>query len=194
MFIPSRKDLWDRGKALFPNVDAAIDGLREHCQTFMQNPGMPVGNADLQAFHTAYVAWRQRVIDGLNQDLAAADGWVVEVETAVQQTHGQSAPLPTGQYTNGVGRRSGSRGKGKVQHQRRINDAGDAIDLIRETLDLLDELPEEAEDFRSSVGEKLENMQIWIEEHDKVTDRMAEAIENMHGGALRWRNKQRYRR
>jgi hypothetical protein len=189
MFVPPRKDLFDRGKALFSRTDEAINGLREHCRTFVQNPGVPVSNDGLQLFHSTYVAWRQSIIDALVQDLALADGWLVEVETATQQTHGQPAPLPSGSY-NGDGQRRG-RGKNKAPQQRRVHDPQSALDVIEETLDILDELPEEAEDFVSSVGEKLENMRNWIEEKDKVTDRMAEAIENMHGGALRWRNRGR---
>jgi len=66
-------------------------------------------------------------------------------------------------------------------------EAEEALELCESILNDLEELPEEAEDFAASVGEKVSGMQEWIEEKDFVTDKMAEALKNMRHAVDRWR-------
>lgn len=53
-------------------------------------------------------------------------------------------------------------------------------------LDLLEELPERAQDFVMSCTERLQDMQNWAEEHGHVTARMLETVGNIQSGAERW--------
>ena len=62
-----------------------------------------------------------------------------------------------------------------------------AIDLCDVILDqLLDELPDEASDFRASVEERVTDMRQWVVERGHVTERQAEALQNMRAGCERW--------
>ena len=65
-------------------------------------------------------------------------------------------------------------------------EADEAISLCDEILKKIDELPERAEDFGDSVKTKVEDMQIWIEEHNTVTAAQAKALENMNAGVYKW--------
>lgn len=55
-----------------------------------------------------------------------------------------------------------------------------------DALDLLDELPEAAEEFAGSCREKIESMRDWADENDYVTAPMVKALRNMVRGAERW--------
>lgn len=65
-------------------------------------------------------------------------------------------------------------------------DYEDAIELADEILAMCEDLPERAEDFRDSIETKVKDMREWIEENQYVTERMATALENMHGGVTAW--------
>jgi hypothetical protein len=60
----------------------------------------------------------------------------------------------------------------------------------RQLIKLIDiaigELPERGEDFGSSVGEKAESIEEWIDEKDAVTAKQLTALENMLAGLERW--------
>ena len=62
----------------------------------------------------------------------------------------------------------------------------EALELCEEIEDLLGDLPERAEDFAQSVGEKVDSMREWIEENEHVTEKMVDALENMKEGSERW--------
>jgi DNA-binding transcriptional MerR regulator len=62
----------------------------------------------------------------------------------------------------------------------------EAIREIDELLDLLDELPEAAEDFVDSVREQADDMQSWIAGHEHVTEAQQTTIANWAAGASRW--------
>lgn len=64
--------------------------------------------------------------------------------------------------------------------------ADKAIEQCENILELLDDLPERAEDFADSVREKVESIKGWIEENDHVTDGQINALDNMEGAVLRW--------
>lgn len=53
-------------------------------------------------------------------------------------------------------------------------------------LELLDELPDAAEDFVLSVEDKVISIRNWIDVNEHVTEKQATAIENIHQGVLRW--------
>lgn len=55
-----------------------------------------------------------------------------------------------------------------------------------DALDLLDDLPDAAEEFSDSCREKIESMRSWADENDYVTAPMAKALRNMVKGAERW--------
>lgn len=64
-------------------------------------------------------------------------------------------------------------------------------DLIQRATDLGQEV-EAAEDFCTSIIEKVEGMMQWSEERDgDATDKMRTAIENMSGGVARWEDRRR---
>ena len=67
-----------------------------------------------------------------------------------------------------------------------MNDIEEAIALAKSILEDIEELPEVAEDFAASVGEKAASIIEWIEEHDHVTDGQIMALENMRDGIDRW--------
>lgn len=67
-----------------------------------------------------------------------------------------------------------------------MEDFGEALDFCDELLTDLDELPERAEDFRDSVREKVESIRDWVEEHETITERQAEALRNIRAGVDKW--------
>jgi hypothetical protein len=50
----------------------------------------------------------------------------------------------------------------------------------------LGDLPEEAEDFASSVEEKVLSMKEWITDKKHVTEKMIKALVNMQSGIDKW--------
>ena len=62
----------------------------------------------------------------------------------------------------------------------------EASELAREILDLVDELPETAEDFVHSVSENALGILEWIQDHDIVTNNQMVALENMRKGIYKW--------
>jgi hypothetical protein len=62
----------------------------------------------------------------------------------------------------------------------------EALALADGILGDLDSIPDQGEDFRESVREKVEGMREWIEEHMQVTAKMVVALENMRAGVNRW--------
>ncbi len=67
-----------------------------------------------------------------------------------------------------------------------MSEATDALDLCEEILGKLDDLPDEAEEFASSVGEKTESIQNYIERYGRVSPKQKTALENMLEGVDRW--------
>lgn len=72
---------------------------------------------------------------------------------------------------------------GKVMSESNVSDA---LDLCREILDEIDDLPEAAEDFAASVSEKTLSIQEWIEDNEKATDNQMRALRNMLKGIRKW--------
>ena len=64
----------------------------------------------------------------------------------------------------------------------------DAIVLCDEILELIEELPDDAEDFGMQVGERVDDIKEWIEDNERCTDPQATALENMKAGVERWIN------
>ena len=62
----------------------------------------------------------------------------------------------------------------------------DALEQCQAIEELIDDLPERAEDFADSVLEKIQSIASWIEEKEHVTEGQLAAIENMHAGVSRW--------
>ena len=67
-----------------------------------------------------------------------------------------------------------------------MSEATDAIDLCEEILGKLDDMPDEAEDFGLSVGQKVESIREYIKHNGRVTPKQLAALENMLGGVDRW--------
>jgi len=65
-------------------------------------------------------------------------------------------------------------------------EAREAVDIANSILADLEELPESADDFGESVGEKVRSMREWIERNNHVTSRQRSALENMRAGTDRW--------
>jgi len=53
-------------------------------------------------------------------------------------------------------------------------------------LDRLEELPERASDFATSVEEKVKSMRDWVNDKQHVTQPIRESLDNMAKGAERW--------
>lgn len=62
----------------------------------------------------------------------------------------------------------------------------EALELGQEILDALEYLPEAAEDFASSVRDKVEGIMAWIEEKQHVTENQVSALNNMMAGVEKW--------
>lgn len=62
----------------------------------------------------------------------------------------------------------------------------EALDLCKEIEELLQDLPDRADDFSRSVGEKIEDMGRWIEENEYVTQNQIDALQNMKSGCEKW--------
>jgi len=76
--------------------------------------------------------------------------------------------------------------KAEAGRSESTDEAMDAIDAIEEALGWLGDLPDAADDFAVSVGDKLASIQDWIEKNDTVTDNQLSAIENMREGIQKW--------
>ena len=64
----------------------------------------------------------------------------------------------------------------------------EAIDLGKEILKLIDELPEQATDFAASVEEKTNSICSWVHNNNHATDKQIAALEGMLGGCEKWVN------
>lgn len=62
----------------------------------------------------------------------------------------------------------------------------DRLDQCQAILDLLDDLPERADDFVQSAGEKVRDIAKWVETNQHVTEKQAAALDNIEAGAERW--------
>lgn len=67
-------------------------------------------------------------------------------------------------------------------------DWADAVELCGEILDMCDELPERADDFREGVEERVRDMCAWIEDNRRVTEKQTNALENIKRGVEKWLN------
>jgi hypothetical protein len=70
-----------------------------------------------------------------------------------------------------------------------VDDPDAAIEFCDELLEDARTLPERAEDFATSIVEKVEDMKEWIEMNWRVTEGIANALENMRAGVDRWLNR-----
>ncbi len=62
----------------------------------------------------------------------------------------------------------------------------DAILLCDEILDMLDDLPERAQEFSDSIREWVEGINYTILENRRVTENQATALENMKMAVEKW--------
>jgi hypothetical protein len=65
-------------------------------------------------------------------------------------------------------------------------DPEEGIQLCDHILDLLDELPEAAEEFADSVKAKVIDIHDWIEAKNHITDSQYHALERMLAGVEKW--------
>jgi spore coat protein CotH len=61
-----------------------------------------------------------------------------------------------------------------------------AVDICEEIQELIEDLPERASDYATSIGEKVADMRTWIEENENVTQRQVDALRNMKDGCENW--------
>lgn len=210
-FAPDRPDLCQQANASYTGVLAAVARYREATGGVVQNPGLPLDDAALAGLYEEYLLRRDEIVRALHADIVVADQLFAEILEAIQATDGQPPP-PGGPAAGGkifLGNVAAAKddarppGEGKrrreekqggfmpVQLAKALSGGDDldweaSLELADETLDMLDELPDEADDFATSVREKCENMKRWIESRGRVTAKMVVAIENMHRGARRW--------
>lgn len=206
-FTPDRRDLFDRARATFALAQQAIEAYRRDMSAIVQNTGMLVDDSVLTQMYDLYVTRRQNVLTALAADVGFADQLFAETQQAILATDGQPPP-PVMPFVVEEAPPAAAvppepvdydMTQAKPKHPRRQSDGdtiepGDcnsAIALIDATLEMLDEIPEEGEEFAVSVGAKLRNMRQSIEERGRFTERMQTAIENMHRGAVRWIEKDR---
>lgn len=67
----------------------------------------------------------------------------------------------------------------------------DALDQCETILNLIDEdVPEwawdKSPDFFEKIQERVRSMSDWIEDHEHVTEKMADALDNMEAGVRKW--------
>jgi hypothetical protein len=67
-------------------------------------------------------------------------------------------------------------------------DIDEALELAAEIQDLVEELPERAEDFGISVAEQAADIARDIEKKGRVTRKQLEALRNMLAGVQNWLN------
>lgn len=65
-------------------------------------------------------------------------------------------------------------------------DIDEALELAAEIQNLVEELPERAEDFGISVAEQAADIARDVEENDRVTRKQLEALRNMLAGVRNW--------
>lgn len=65
-------------------------------------------------------------------------------------------------------------------------DAEEALEFCAKLLEDLEDLPERAEGFASSVSEKVESIQEWIDTESRCTGKMAESLIRMREGTDKW--------
>lgn len=65
----------------------------------------------------------------------------------------------------------------------------EALDICKEISNMVEQLPEQAEDFGQSVESKMLSIRDWIEKNDHATDKQVNALENMHAGLKKWVDK-----
>lgn len=65
-------------------------------------------------------------------------------------------------------------------------DPEEGIKLCNEILDLIEELPESAEEFKDSVQTKVLDIHQWIDSRNHVTEAQMSALENMLAGVEKW--------
>lgn len=69
------------------------------------------------------------------------------------------------------------------------DEAIEAVEQCDRILEACEDVPERAEDFATSVMEKVESMREWIVKHDRVTPKIAASLENMESAidrCLEW--------
>jgi hypothetical protein len=62
----------------------------------------------------------------------------------------------------------------------------DALELCESILSDLEELPNHAFRFYEGIKGKVLSIQDWVEENEHITDKQAQALENMHEGVRKW--------
>lgn len=62
----------------------------------------------------------------------------------------------------------------------------DAVEQCERILEMLDDLPDEAEEFASSVGEKVESIMEYAKSRQRITEGQQTALDNMEAGCQRW--------
>jgi len=60
------------------------------------------------------------------------------------------------------------------------------LERIREAVSDAGDLPERAEDFASGVTDTLESIEVWVEEHEHITEAQIGAVSNMESAIGRW--------
>jgi hypothetical protein len=62
----------------------------------------------------------------------------------------------------------------------------EALDLCDETIELLEDLPEAADEYAMSCLEKVQGIRGTIEHRKTCSEKQVTAVENMKAGAERW--------
>lgn len=62
----------------------------------------------------------------------------------------------------------------------------DTLGAAEEAMERLDELPSRAAEFRDGVEDRLRGIIAWIEREEHVTEKMADAIDNMSAAIDKW--------
>jgi hypothetical protein len=119
---------------------------------------------------TLHVATSLRLFDGLTNNGGAAGD------------NGRSTPpaAPVAQPEQPKGLRSATNAKsvdGDVEHAR---------ELIDQIMGMVEDLPEDAEDFGSSASETAGSINNYIDQRDRVTAKQVTALENILDGLSRW--------
>lgn len=76
--------------------------------------------------------------------------------------------------------------RSEAARARGFDDVTESVEQCLRILELLDELPEAADEFAGSVRESVNSMMRWLQENRRVTDRQQQALDNWEAACGRW--------
>jgi len=188
MQVPEDNILLRALQATFTGTIKAAEEFRTLSE-FLVDAGAGVTDEDLNAFYQFYLQLRQDLYTHFVADIGEADEVYKAVvlaiqrgEVAVKPPEGQTSPDPLFNLLTP---------KAKTSRPAQVSGGQSGSwqavsEMAQDAIDMLEDAPSAAKDYAEGVTPKLESMREWIEQHQRVTDKLKASVERMHEGALRW--------